>query len=98
VRARGVAAAAAILGLAAGGLQAQTQIRLRATVSSPTGEPVTALEPNDVRVFENDVPATVVKVEGFTRAAKVQVLVDNGIGRLRVGLAGGLIASGVTVE
>ena len=42
-----------------------------ATVSNANGELVTTIDPKDVRVSENDTPATTVKVEGFNRVSKV---------------------------
>jgi len=105
MRLRCVAAAVAALCITGGDLLAQKQIRLLATVSGPNGEPVTTIDPKDVRVTENGTPATTVKVEGFDRVSKVQVLIDNGLGipaesiaDLRKGLTGLLEAIPANVE
>ena len=105
MRLRCVAAAAAALCITGADLQAQKQIRLLATVSNPSGEPVTTIEPKDIGVIENGTPATVVKVEGFSRVSKVQILIDNGLGipkqsiaDLRTGLTGLLEALPANIE
>ena len=97
--------AAVALCLAGGDLLAQRQVQLRATVVNPNGEPVNTIDPKDVRVTENDMPATTVKAEGFNHVSKVQVLIDNGlgmpkesIGDLRKGLSGLLEAIPAKVE
>lgn len=90
---------------AVGLLRAQKQIQLLATVASTNGEPLATIEAKDVSITENGAPATIVKIEGFNRVSKVQVLVDNGvgvpsesIGDLRKGLAGLLEALPANVE
>ena len=66
--------------LATAGVLAQKQLSLVATITDPNGGDVTAIDPKDVRVLENDVAATVLKVEALQRVPKLQVLVDNGSG------------------
>lgn len=90
---------------AAAGVHAQKQLSLMATVTDPTGAEVTTLDPKDVRVLENDVAATVLKVEPVERVPKLQILVDNGsgmpsesLGDLRNGLRGLLEAVPEGVE
>lgn len=91
--------------LTTAGVLAQKQLSLVATITDPNGGEVTAIDPKDVRVLENDVAATVLKVEALQRVPKLQVLVDNGsgmpsesIGDLRNGLRGLLEAVPEGVE
>lgn len=93
--------------LAASPALAQKQVTLLATVTNPEGKPVGSVEPSAVRVTENDVAATVVKVEPVDRVRKLHVLVDNGVGipsealsDLRKGLRGLLeaVPAGVTIS
>jgi hypothetical protein len=62
------------------GVLAQKQIRLLATVSNPSGEPIASIATKDVDVAENGVKGTIVKVDAVDRVSKVQILIDNGIG------------------
>jgi len=71
---------ALVLGVAASNAHAQQQFQLYASVADATGNPVSSLEPADIKVMENGTEAKVVKVEPLTRPTKVQLLVDNGIG------------------
>jgi len=105
MRLRRIGAIAVALTVTVATLLAQKHIQLLATVSNPTGEPVATIDPKDVRVTENGMPATVVKVEGFDRVSKVQLLIDNGVGLpaeslgdLRRGLTGLLNAIPPNVE
>jgi hypothetical protein len=92
--------AAALMWMATPGVSAQRQIQMVATIIDASGEALTALEPDDLRIFEDDVPGTVTKVELITRPPlKVQILIDNGVGMgqenlvpLRNGLRGLLAA------
>ena len=91
--------------LASSAVLAQRQLSLVATITDPGGAEVTTIDSNDVRVTENDMPATVVKVEPVERVPKVQVLIDNGIGMgndniadLRTGLRGLLEALPPDIE
>jgi hypothetical protein len=69
------------MALSGAALGAQAQFTLLATVTDPaSGKPVDTLTPADVRVTEDGVTATVVKVEPVVRTVKLQVLVDNGVG------------------
>lgn len=69
------------IGLSGAALGAQAQFTLLvAVVDSASGSPVEALTPADVRVTEDGLAATVVKVEPVVRSVKVQVLIDNGAG------------------
>lgn len=69
------------LGLCGAAHAAQAQFTLLATVVDPaTGQPAETLTPADVRVTEDGLTASVVKVEPVTRSVKVQVLIDNGVG------------------
>lgn len=84
---------------------AQKQLRLLATVNSPTGEPIASIAPKDVQVSENGTQGTIVKVDAVDRVAKVQILVDNGVGMpaesladLRKGLRGLLEALPAGIE
>lgn len=61
-------------------VSAQRQIEMVATIVDTSGEGIAALEPGDLRIFEDDVPGTVLKIEPVTRPLKVQLLVDNGVG------------------
>ena len=70
-----------VLGLCAGGLRAQQQFTLVATIVDPEkGTPVETLTAADVHVLEDGTEAKIVKVEAVVRTVKVQVLIDNGVG------------------
>jgi hypothetical protein len=73
----------------------QQQFTVFASIVDVTGYPVETLEPEDIRVTENDADAKVVKVEPIDWPTKLQILVDTGIGlggtnfiHLRNGLRG----------
>ena len=67
--------------LSGAALGAQAQITLLASFVEPgSGKPVETLTPADVSVTEDDLTATIVKIEPVVRSVKVQVLIDNGIG------------------
>jgi len=70
-----------VAGFCVAGLYAQQQFTLMATIVDPekNAAPDT-LTPADVRVTEDDVTAKILKVDAITRAVKVQLLLDNGIG------------------
>jgi len=69
------------MGICAAGIRAQEQVTLLASIVDPQkGTPVETLTAADVRVSEDNQPATVTKVEAVVRQVKVQVLIDNGIG------------------
>jgi hypothetical protein len=74
------AAAALLLLLAPAAAQAQKQLKIVGTVTDPEGKPFETLAPGDVRVTEDGVAATVVKVEAITRVPKLHLLVDAGVG------------------
>ncbi len=59
---------------------AQQQFQIYASVADASGNPVTALEPTDLRVMEGGVEAKILKVEPVNWPVKVQLLLDNGIG------------------
>ena len=76
-----VVSALVTLAFCSAALGAQAQLSLLATVvDRATGMPAETLAPADVRVTEDGMTASVVKVEPVTRSVKVQVLIDNGIG------------------
>jgi hypothetical protein len=100
-----LAVTAVVLCLSASVVTAQRQLQLLATISDPSGAEVAAVEAKEVRVTENGVEATILKVEPVNRVPKVQVLVDNGIGippeslgDLRTGVRGLLEALPPDVE
>ena len=67
--------------LSGAALVAQEQFTLLASfVERGSGNPVETLAPADVRVTEDGLAATVVKVDPVVRSVKVQVLIDNGVG------------------
>jgi hypothetical protein len=69
------------MGICAAAVSAQEQITLLASIVDPQkGTPVESLTAADVKVSEDNQPATVTKVEAVMRQVKVQVLIDNGIG------------------
>ncbi len=75
--------AAVVLAAAVSGsvLHAQQQFQLFASVvDAASGAPVTALQPTDLRVLENDAEGKVVRIEPVNWPMKVQILLDNGIG------------------
>ena len=59
---------------------AQKQLVLLATVTDPSGNEISTIDPKDVRVAENGQPATVVAVDAVQRVPKLQVLLDTGVG------------------
>src|SRR5688572_15707830 len=62
-------------------LDAQERFTLLASFVEPgSGNPVETLTPADVSVTEDDLTATIVKLEPVVRSVKVQVLIDNGAG------------------
>jgi hypothetical protein len=62
-------------------LDAQERFTLLASFVEPgSGKPVETLMPADVSVTEDDLTATIVKLEPIVRSVKVQVLIDNGAG------------------
>jgi hypothetical protein len=62
-------------------LDAQERFTLLASFVEPgSGNPVETLTPADVSVTEDDLTATIVKLEPVVRSGKVQVLIDNGAG------------------
>lgn len=80
MRLTALAAGVLVLSLTPTGLLAQRQLSLVATVVDPSGAEVGTVEAKDIRVTENDVAATILKVEPVQRVPKVQLLIDNGIG------------------
>jgi hypothetical protein len=99
------AAVAAILSLMTTAALAQRQLQLMATVTDPNGAEIASLDPKEIRVTENGMPATVLKAEPVERVPKVQILIDNGsgfpsegIGDLRKGLRGLLEALPPNIE
>jgi hypothetical protein len=65
---------------AAGVRAQQNQFQIYARIVDTTGNPVTSLEPTDIRVMEAGTEAKVLKVEPVNWPVKVQLLLDNGIG------------------
>jgi len=86
--------------------RAQQQFQLYAhVVDATSGNPVSALDPADLRVMENGVEVKVLKAEPINWPVKLQLLVDNGVGLgsqnlqiLREGLRGLLAALPEGVE
>jgi hypothetical protein len=72
-------AIACVLGIATPVL-AQNQVALLATVSDRSGQPVPAIDPAAVTVYENGQPIPVLRVEPVERTPKLEVLIDNGAG------------------
>jgi hypothetical protein len=70
---------AVILCCAARDARAQ-QFQVYASVADASGNPVTSLEPADLRVTEGGAEAKIVKVEPVNWPVKVQLLLDNGVG------------------
>src|SRR5262245_24998339 len=62
----------------AGGMSAQKQFQLYATILDMTGQPATSVAPEDVRVSADGADAKVLKVEPIEWTTKVQILLDNG--------------------
>jgi hypothetical protein len=76
-----LALAVSVLGIGVAGVHAQQQVTLLATILDPSSSaPAETVEPSDLSIAEDGAAARVVKVEAMTRAVKVQVLLDNGIG------------------
>jgi hypothetical protein len=75
-----LAALGSALLVATSGVYAQQQFTVFANIVDGTGAPVATLQPNDVRVSENGMDASVVKVEPVDWPTKLQILVDNGVG------------------
>src|SRR5688572_2050138 len=80
MRATVLAASTLALCLSISGLLAQRQLSLLATVIDPSGADVSTIDAKDVRITENGVAASVLKVEPVDRVPKVQLLIDNGVG------------------
>jgi len=80
MRATVLAASTLALCLSISGLLAQRQLALLATVTDPSGADVSTIDAKDVRITENGVAASVLKVEPVDRVPKVQLLIDNGVG------------------
>ena len=80
MRGRFVILLGAILCLAGAGTRAQQQFQILASFVDGTGAAVATVDPAALRISENGAEATVIKVEPFTSPAKVQLLLDNGIG------------------
>ena len=59
-------------------LHAQQQGQLFLSVLDASGQPVTDLDPGDVSVMVDDVDCKVVKLEPFSKAMKVTLMIDNG--------------------
>ena len=69
------------MGLSGAAVGAQAQLSVLVAVTDPvSGKPAETLTPVDVRVTEDGLAATVVKIEPVVRSVKVQVLIDNGAG------------------
>jgi hypothetical protein len=80
MRLRLLVAVALALCVTAQELRAQ-QLQLYANVvDAASGNPVTTLEPTDLRVMENGVEGKILKVEPVNWPVKLQLLVDNGVG------------------
>ncbi len=60
--------------------QAPKHLQIYAGVADAKGAPVKSMDVSDVRVLEDGVDATVVKVEQLDWPVKLQILLDNGIG------------------
>ena len=79
MRSKLLVAVAMILCCAARDARAQ-QFQVYASVADASGNPVTSLEPADLRVTEGGAEAKIVKVEPVNWPVKVQLLLDNGVG------------------
>ena len=87
-------------------VQAQERKQLFVSVMETNGVPVLDLKASDVKVFENQVPATIASVEPVDWPMKLTVLIDNGpkssdyLAALRTGLRNFLneIPDGVEVS
>jgi hypothetical protein len=71
---------AVVLCATAGNMRAQQQFQIYASVADASGNPVTSLQPSDLRVTEGGAEAKILKVEPVNWPVKVQLLLDNGIG------------------
>ena len=70
-----------VLCAAASGIHAQQQFQVMALITNTeTGVPATKVEPDNLQIVENGKEAKVVKVEPVNWPAKVQILLDNGVG------------------
>lgn len=70
-----------LLALAPQASQAQEQLKLYAVVvNGVSGTPVETLTPDQVKITEDGVEATIVKIEPVNWPVKLQLLVDNGQG------------------
>lgn len=69
-----------LLGLSVAAPDAQRQLQLLASIVDETGQAVTTLAPEDVRVMEDGNGATVLKVEPVDKRVTLQLLLDNGVG------------------
>jgi hypothetical protein len=86
-------------------VDAQQPFEFFATFVGGNGQPLTAVAATDVEVRENDMPATVVKVERVDWPVRVELILDNGAGmgaenliHLRNGLRGFVEALPMGVE
>jgi len=71
----------ALVCLFAGGLRAQQQFNVIATMLDPTtNQPSESLLPEEVRLTEDGVAVKVLKVTPVDRVVKAQLLIDNGVG------------------
>lgn len=102
---RPIAACVAVLLTVVAPASAQKQMTLLATLTSPTGEPVTTVDATAVNVTENGAALKVASIVPVDRVRKLHVLVDNGVGipgdsiaDLRTGLRGLLAAVPAGVE
>jgi hypothetical protein len=71
---------ALVLCATAGHVAAQQQFQVYASIVDPSGNPLTTLQPADLRVMENGTEAKVLKAELVSFPVKVQLLLDTGIG------------------
>jgi hypothetical protein len=69
-----------LAGVMVAGPSAQQQIQLLTSVVDESGQAVTSLAPEDVRVLENGIEAKVTKVEAVDKRVTLQLLLDNGVG------------------
>ena len=94
MRRRLLASVAVLSCLTTSGARAQDQFQVYASIVDSAGAPAASLQPADIRVMENGVEARVLRVESVSFPAKLQLLMDNGIG-----LGGGniqILKDGVT--
>jgi hypothetical protein len=85
-------------------VEAQRQLVFYASLVDDQGNPPASLDPEAIRVVENGVEGTVLKIEPITWPVRVEVLIDNGIGmsdalaHIRTGVRGLLEALPQGVE